>query len=491
MKQKPPPTGPDAEDASGGTVELVWPGKRVGRGQPPGRPGGTACAVVERVSGGESVSDQWTNKLVLGDNLQLMDTLMEICAGQVDLIYLDPPFATGGRFCYAPRVPGGGNVKRTAYLDSWGRGGMGTYLNMMFPRLEAMRELLSPVGSLLVHVDWRASSHLRLVLDEIFGPAALVNEIVWCYGGGGAPRRYYPRKHDTILWYARSEQWIFHRQYRPYTEGTRQRGLTQVKGPRYQLRSEGAGLDDWWHGKETQKILSPTAYENLKYPTQKPEGLLRRILEGHSDPDSLVADFFCGSGTTLAVAEKLGRRWIGCDQGTSALQVARKRLLCMAERVRPFEVLAQVQDHPAQEQDQPAQVQDQPCDSDHDHGDEQERGAGRVALRVERGEGGVSVVLEGYTPVDPELEGVGTWTEGVDSWGVDWEHRGETFNLDWVSCNCREDPGVQLSSPPHRYAEPGDHDLAVKVVDVLGDEVVRIIQVTVGDDPITADDLEE
>ena len=462
MKEKVTPARPGSVDTSSGGVELVWPGKESLRQGPAHRPAETACQVMEQVPGAGLVADTWTNRLFCGDNLQVVDSLRESCAGQVDLIYLDPPFATGGSFRHAPRVAGGGQVERTAYRDTWGREGMGAYLNMMAPRLAVMRELLSPVGSMMVHVDWRASSHLRLVLDEIFGPAALVNEIVWCYGGGGAPRRYYPRKHDTILWYARSEQWIFHRQYRPYTEGTRQRGLTQVKGPRYQLRSEGAGLDDWWHGKETQKILSPTAYENLKYPTQKPEGLLRRILEGHSDPDSLVADFFCGSGTTLAVAEKLGRRWIGCDQGRSAVQVARRRLLSLEERVRPFEVMhvEGVTAKPVEED--PGGARD-----------------GGVVTRIRHDEGGVSVALEGYTPADPELEGAGSWEDVVDTWGVDWDHQGETFFLAWAWCRCRKDPGVRLTSPRHLYPGPGTYRLAVKVTDVLGDEVIRVQAVTV------------
>lgn len=429
-------------------LRLVWPGKD----QAP-RTSPADLRVVERVPGADGSLGQ-PNRLIHGDNLAAADALLESHAGQVDLVYLDPPFATGARFQYAPTVPGRGRVARTAYRDSWGRGGMAAYLSMIYPRLVAARELLSPRGSLMVHADWRASSHLRLVLDEIFGPSALVNEIVWCYGGGGAPRRRYPRKHDTILWYARGPEWIFHRQFRPYTEGTRQRGLTQVKGPRYQLREEGAGLDDWWHGKETQKILSPTAHENLKYPTQKPEGLLRRIVMGHSDPGSLVADFFCGSGTTLAVAEQEGRRWIGCDEGESAVQVARKRLLCLEGRKQGFEVMV--------------------CVDDHDHGDGD--GDGAIRVKVEQVEGGVRVVLEGYRAAAPELEGV-HWTDVVDSWGVDWDHDGEVFELGWVSCNCRKDPGVVLSTPTHCYPGPGTCRIAVKVVDVLGGEATESVAI--------------
>ncbi len=274
-----------------------------------------------------------------------MGSLLEKFAGKIDLIYIDPPFATGADFSFtAPMGESGESVfkeqsliEEKAYRDTW-KGGLETYLAMMAPRLAFLRDLLTDSGSLFVHIDTRVNSHLRLILDGLFGSHALVNEISWCYGGGGAPRDYYPQKHDTLLWYAKGKSWTFNRQFRPYSEGTLQRGLTQVKGPKYPLRQEGAGLDDWWADKVVQKILSPTAYENLKFPTQKPEGLLDRIVQGHSREGDLVADFFCGSGTTLAVAEKLGRRWIGCDLGRWGIHVTRKRLLDI-DNCKPFEVM--------------------------------------------------------------------------------------------------------------------------------------------------------
>lgn len=294
---------------------------------------------------GDTFEEGWRNKLIWGDNLLVMGSLLEKFAGKIDLIYIDPPFATGADFTYTAPIGESGEkvfkeqsiIEEKAYRDTWGKG-LSSYLSMMAPRLALIKDLLSDHGSLIVHIDTRVNSHLRLILDELIGASSLVNEIAWCYGGGGAPRNYYPQKHDTLLWYAKDEDWTFNQQYRPYTEGTRQRGLTQVKGDKYKLREEGAGLNDWWAGKEVQKILSPTAYENLKFPTQKPEGLMRRIIYGHSNPGDLVADFFCGSGTTLAVAEKLGRRWIGCDLSRWAIHVTRKRLLEI-EGAKPFEVL--------------------------------------------------------------------------------------------------------------------------------------------------------
>ena len=210
-----------------------------------------------------------------------------------------------------------------------------------------MRDLLAEDGSIYVHCDWRVNSYIRMVMDEVFSSDCQRNQVAWCYGGGSAPKGYYHKKHDNLFWYSKhKDTWTFNRQFRPYTEGTLERGLTAVKGDRYELNEEGATLDDWWAGKEVQKILSPTAYENLKYPTQKPEGLLHRIITGHSNEGDLVADFFCGSGTTAAVAEKLGRKWIATDLGKFAVHTTRKRLIQVQRELkeagkpfRAFEVL--------------------------------------------------------------------------------------------------------------------------------------------------------
>ncbi|HUY01192.1 MAG TPA: site-specific DNA-methyltransferase [Candidatus Deferrimicrobium sp.] len=277
---------------------------------------------------------EWRNKLIWGDNKLVLASLLENFAGKINLIYIDPPFATGSQFKY--KIPIGDEreqiikehsiMEDLAYRDAWGKG-LDSYLQMMHERLILMKDLLAEDGSIIVHLDKHISHYIKLLLDEIFGIDHFINEIIWCYGGGGAPRNYYPQKHDVLFWYSKGKTWTFNKQFRPYTEGTIQRGLTQVKGDKYVLDEKGAGLDDWWAEKEVQKILSPTAYENLKFPTQKPEGLLKRIIFGHSNPNDLVADFFCGSGTTLAVAEKLDRRWIGCDLSKYAIHLTKKRLL--------------------------------------------------------------------------------------------------------------------------------------------------------------------
>ncbi len=287
-------------------------------------------------------TDDFRNRLLWGDNRRLMEGLLPEFRGKIDLVYLDPPFDAGQEFNMAVAVGEDAAMGRekglvleaTAYRDVWDRA-RGGYLQMLYERLPLIRELLSETGSLFVHVNWRVAHLVQALLDEIFGPGERAGaglpgfrtEIVWGFGGGGAPRNVYPRKHDNLFWYTKSGQWTFNPQYRPYTEKTWQRGLTAVKGDRYELREEGALLQTWWTGPEVQKILSPTAAENRKYPTQKPETLLERIIRGHSNTGDLIADFFCGSGTTGAVAERLGRRWIMADAARLAVHVTRKRML--------------------------------------------------------------------------------------------------------------------------------------------------------------------
>jgi DNA modification methylase len=286
--------------------------------------------------------DDFRNRLIWGDNKLVMASLLAEFKGKIDLIYIDPPFDVGADFTMDVPI---GDEKETifkdqsclemvAFKDMWGKG-TDSYLHMMFERLSLMKELLSGGGSIIVHVDWHVGHWMQLLLDEVFGLGERINgktpgmrnEIIWGYGGGGAPQGSYQRKHDNLFWYSKGENPIFNVQRRPYSEKTLQRGLTAVKGPEYELNEEGAQLQTWWTGSEVQKILSPTAYQNLKFPTQKPESLLERVIRGHSNEGDLVADFFCGSGTTGAVAEQLGRCWIMSDLGRFAIHTSRKRLI--------------------------------------------------------------------------------------------------------------------------------------------------------------------
>ncbi|KKS54981.1 MAG: Site-specific DNA-methyltransferase (Adenine-specific) [Candidatus Magasanikbacteria bacterium GW2011_GWA2_42_32] len=302
----------------------------------------------------------WTNKLIWGDNKLILSSLnngplrKEIEAqGGLKLIYIDPPFDVGADFSMDIKIGDGEDeesftkkpsvIEEIAYRDTWGKGA-DSFIAMIYERLKLMYDLLTNDGSIYVHCDWRVNSYMRLVLDEIFGKDNLRNTIAWLYSGGGIPQNEMPKKYDTIFWYTKSDKWTYNAQYRPYSEGTVERGRTAIKGEDAKLREQGTPINDWWP--DVKKITSPTDYEKLDYPTQKSEELLERVIKLSSNPGDLVADFFAGSGTTLAVAEKLGRKWIGSDLGKFGIHTSRKRLIGVQRELkksgkdfRAFEIL--------------------------------------------------------------------------------------------------------------------------------------------------------
>jgi len=303
---------------------------------------------------GETFEEGWRNKLIWGDNKLVMSSLLEKFAGKMDLIYIDPPFATGADFSFTAEVGDGdvgvykeqSAIEEKAYRDTWGKG-LDSYLQMIHDRLVLMRDLLSDHGTIYVHLDYRMSNSVRLLLDQLFGVDGFLNEVIWHYKRWPTPAREFQKMHDNILCYVkRKGQHIFNPQYGERTEETRRRwkdrsivAAHDEEGKRVPsdygaTQSLGAHMDDVWD----ISIVAPVAHERTGFATQKPEALLERIVVGSSNPGSLVADFFCGSGTAMAVAEKLGRRWIGCDLSRWAIHVSRKRLLGI-EDCKPLEVL--------------------------------------------------------------------------------------------------------------------------------------------------------
>ena len=286
---------------------------------------------------------EWKNRLIWGDNLLIMGSLLKEFAGKINLIYIDPPFATGDDFSFEVQIgdqemtkePSALEVK--AYRDTWGKG-MQSYLQMMYDRLVLMKELLADNGSIYVHCDSRVNSSVRLILDEIFGGTNLINEIIWAYAQVfKTPENSYRRGHETILAYSKSDQKIFNIQYQPLKDMT-QFTHTEEDGRRYRYKGDtkfylpekGAAANTVW----TIPGLKGNSIEFYGYPTQKPEALLERIIQASSNKGDIVADFFCGSGTTGVVAEKLNRSWIMSDLGRFAIHTARKRLLDMS--AKPF-----------------------------------------------------------------------------------------------------------------------------------------------------------
>ena len=313
----------------------------------------------------------WTNKLIWGDNKLILSSLKngplreEIeKQGGLKLIYIDPPFDVGADFSMNIEIGGDTFTKQPnileeiAYRDTWGKG-VDSFIAMIWERLVLMYDLLAANGSVYVHCDWRVTHLIRSILDEVFSTRGFVNEIIWFTPGGGASGRRFSRKHYSIMLYSktRSEsEWIFN------TDAVRVDYETEKIGPQTyhfetnKKRRPGFKAGFTWTPNEEGKIC-PDVWTDIKalygpsqeivgYPTQKPEALLERIIQASSNEGDLIADFFSGSGTTAAVAEKLGRKWIVSDLGKFAIHTTRKRMIGVQRELkaegkdyRAFEIL--------------------------------------------------------------------------------------------------------------------------------------------------------
>lgn len=305
---------------------------------------------------GDASTDE-PNRLIYGDNLLAMAALLAgddnspSLRGKVDLIYIDPPFDSKADYRTKITLPGVTIEQRPtvleqfAYSDAWA-GGTASYLAMMVPRLVLIRELLSAKGSLYLHIDWHVGAYAKVVLDEIFGRDRFLNEIIWHYQSGGRQTNAFSKKHDTILAYTKSDEWMFDLEAVGETRGTQKRnnmkrGVDPDGRVYFSIKSAGKIYKYY----EDEKVTPPDVWTDIShiqqkdpqrvgYATQKPSKLLERIINASCPPNGLVADFFVGSGTTSAVAERLGRSWIATDIGKPAVMITRKRLV--DQDAKPF-----------------------------------------------------------------------------------------------------------------------------------------------------------
>lgn len=314
------------------TNELVLPAKDVS---------GLFRGKIPEYKGGE-----WLNRLIYGDNLLVMQALLAgdeesglpSMRGKIDLIYIDPPFDSKADYKVKIKLPdfevkkNPTVIEQFAYADTW-KDGTVSYLKMLYPRLVLMRELLSEKGSIYVHVDWHVGHYVKVLLDEIFGKENFVNEIIWAYKSGGVSNRYFARKHDTIYLYGKCEK---QRIFNPLKEKSYNRDFKPYRFKNIEEYKDEKGWYTLVNMKDVWEIdmVGRTSSERLDFPTQKPEKLLERIIKASSNEGSIIADFFAGSGTTAAVAERLGRKWIVSDIGKPACMIMRKRLIDMG--AKPF-----------------------------------------------------------------------------------------------------------------------------------------------------------
>lgn len=334
-----------------GFPELRWTGKRPYRST-------QYYPAQLRESYGDA-QDGWINKIFWGDNLQVMSHMLKDYRGKIDLIYIDPPFDSKADYKKKIEVRGVGTAEgdvnsfeEKQYGDIWTND---EYLQFMYERLLVMRELLSDQGAIYIHVDHHKAHHIRLLMDEVFGATHFQNDIIWRYSGWNRKNNtYFNRRHDTILYYSKTDSPYFEpftlewESPEAYAKARKQKILIDDEtGKKYVLSDAGGGkrvkrfleeamkdgrpIDDVW----LLDKINNSDKEGLDYPTQKPERLLERIIISSCPQDGIVFDCFMGSGTTQAVAMKLGRRFIGADINLGAIQTTTKRLLSVAEELKP------------------------------------------------------------------------------------------------------------------------------------------------------------
>jgi DNA modification methylase len=493
-------------------MELVWNGKPTAEVLPT-----SPLAKVEQIGGGDR------NWLIWGDNQLVLPALLEQFQGQIDLIYIDPPFAVGNNFtmplqigCTPETAP-----KVLAYQDIWDRD---AYLSMLFERLTLMRRLLSNQGSIYVHLDSRMSHYAKVILDEIFGVDNFRAEIIWKRTTAHSDAHGYGQIHDNILFYTKSSQFTWNRlhcaydsdyvmkNYRYHDRNGRRfmadnLSASGLKGGGYHYSWKGkfgfwrcpettmnhldqqgkiyyttSGLPrlkrylDEMPGKPLQSIwddisvISSRSQERLGYPTQKPEALLERIIQASSNPQDLVADFFCGSGTTGIVAERLGRRWIMVDSSQMAIHTCRKRVIELYRRL--------------QKQTKP------------DHGFALYRTgnspapAGMPLFKAQPIYQDRTVdiqIIEFLPPLSQDLEKlreqpIANGLDFIDFWAIDFHWQpGQPFQHHWQTYRTRKNRTLKtISDRGHSYTTPGPHTIAIKVIDAFGGDWNFVIAITQG-----------
>ncbi|MFX1462118.1 MAG: site-specific DNA-methyltransferase [Promethearchaeota archaeon] len=452
---------------------------------------------------------EWHNLLIWGENKQVLKSLLNDFKKKISLIYIDPPFATGGDFNLKIQIGEDGNfLDNVAYKDKWEEG-LDSYLDFLYERLNIMKKLLANSGSIYVHLDWHISHYVKLIMDEIFGIENFRNEIIWAYPAASVKtRRFFIRSYDTILFYSRSDDYIFNDDPNIYQEFS-----DRVKNA---LKKDDKGIFYYRGGSHNGKKLSRKVYvekegifprdlwrdipyirantlEYQGFSTQKPERLLKRIILASTNTSDLVADFFCGSGTTLAVAEKLGRRWIGCDSNWQSIHMTRKRILDVKKsndilnwskpykrEYKSFKMLSlnkknELASLPKVFWNKNVIDEDIFKISD----------ASNIKLKVHQNKNEVKVELIEYKICFEELlskdvkENVKSYSDWIDYWSIDFDYQSKDFKNIWFSYRTPKTRKIRLISNSYYYKDPGDYMILIKTIDILGLETTKSFNVKI------------
>ncbi|MBD3340197.1 MAG: hypothetical protein GF353_13880 [Candidatus Lokiarchaeota archaeon] len=458
--------------------------------------------------------DKWINLLFWGDNKVLLKYLIKKFKERVRLIYIDPPFATGGDFNYKILI---GNEERKkiesistkAYSDSW-KNGIESYLNFLYERLVLIKELLAEDGSIYIHLDWHISHYVKVILDEIFGEGNFRNEIIWAYPAASAKtRNFFIRSYDTLLFYTKSDEYVFNddpRIYMEYSDRVKnalkedEKGLFYYRGGSHDgkklsrkvyVKNKGIFPRDVWND---IPYIRANTLEYQGFSTQKPERLLKRIILASSNEEDVIADFFCGSGTTLAAAEKLNRRWIGCDINFHSIHISKKRLLTLnttkdltnkkriyKKPVKSFAIMS------TKEYLEKAINIDRELfkNSGEDSNDQKIENNLEIIVKAKKKDKHVAVELVNYkNPYDSMLKDnvigkIKTWNEFIDFWSIDYNFNEKYMHNIWYSLRIPKDRQLELTSQPYEFKDAGKYTLKVKVIDIFGNTAYKILNISI------------
>ncbi|TFG20433.1 MAG: site-specific DNA-methyltransferase [Promethearchaeota archaeon] len=452
------------------------------------------------------IEDQSHNLLILGENKSIMKELLSRFANKIDLIYIDPPFATGGNFPLKINI-GEGEAYQVvpSYSDYW-KGGMDEYLNFLYERILLMKKLLADTGSIYVHLDWHVVHYIKLMMDEIFGIDNFRNEIIWMYPAASArTRNFFIRSYDTILFYTKSENYIFNDDpniYMEYSNRVKNALKEDEKGKFYYrggshdgkklsrkvyVKQDGIFPRDIWN--DIPYVRANTA-EYQAFSTQKPERLLKRIILASTNENQLVADFFCGSGTTLIAAEKLGRKWIGCDSMSHAINICRKRILNATNSLDLISWKEKYKNPPKIFEIKHFKGKQNRFDLGNQSLINEpekalEKGEPRFNFKVKQDKDSIIIILSEY--IIPFLEFVelnvknkiNTFLDWIDYWAIDFHYKDEVFKPIWWSFRTPKDRTLCSKSKIYHYKKKGIMTIAIKVIDILGFETVQTFELDV------------
>ena len=411
----------------------------------------------------QQLEKDWYHLLFHGDNKEVIIQLLDHgFRGKIDLIYIDPPFDSQSDYIRKIELRGDENkiIEQKQYFDIWKND---DYLQFIYERLILPKELLSDRGSIYLHCDWHRSHHLRCLLDEVFGEENFVNEISWGYKTGGISTRFFAKKHDTLFFYSKTKKTIFNLQY--YLSKQKYKyGFGKKHG--YELIEKNGNFykkaicRDFWDDIDHLGTQGLPKDARTGYPTQKPEALLERIIKASSNEDSIVFDCFMGSGTTQAVAQRLGRRWIGSDINKGAIHTTSKRLQnIIQEEEKMISKFAYFKVNDLSQEKFPI---DEPCKAKI-HFDKEK---GMIEIKDFVSPTIIKRLYHDRGTSTPEIQ---EFREMIDCILIDNAYNEKTFNIVYSDV-----PKKRKELIKGKYQITVKGKIAVKIIDMLGEEVVVV-----------------